>query len=111
MNTQILILVDYLHFLRNDLNRTSSLNLDTIQSLLTENGFNVEIKSFQEITKTNSIPKNKFIWYAGSDFASYKAYIEDILHYIKQDNHLIPPFDILRAHNNKGYQGLLFRYV
>jgi hypothetical protein len=52
-------------------------------------------------------PKNKFIWYGSSDLVSYKEYIEDILLYLKDDNILIPPFDIFRAHNNKGYQGLL----
>jgi glutathione synthase/RimK-type ligase-like ATP-grasp enzyme len=52
-------------------------------------------------------PKNKFIWYASSNFPTYKNYIEDILLILKDDNILIPPFDIFRAHDNKGYQALL----
>jgi len=105
----ILIIVDYLNFLRNDLYICSSLNVDTIRSILNKDGYPVEIKSWQQILNAEEKPTGRIIWYASSDFLSYKDYIEDVLLYLKDDNILIPPFDIFRAHNNKGYQHILRR--
>jgi glutathione synthase/RimK-type ligase-like ATP-grasp enzyme len=109
MENQILIIVDYLNFLRNDLYRTSTLNLDSIRSLLSREGYQVEIKTFQQILRAEKKPRGKIIWYASSDFPSYKAYIEDILLGLHEDNLLIPSFDLFRAHDNKGYQTILRR--
>jgi len=107
MNKSIIIVVDYLKFLRNDLYRSSSLNLLTIQSILEKNEYEVQICTFQELILEDKKPKNKIIWYASSDFPSYKNYIEDNLLSLKEDNLIIPPFDLFRAHDNKGYQSLL----
>jgi len=107
MKNEILILVDYNHFLRNAWRNCSTLNLETIKTILLENNFKVEICSYQDILQMASKPKEKFIWYASSNFLSYKNYIEDILLILKDNNVLIPPFDIFRAHDNKGYQSLL----
>ncbi len=107
MKNKILILVDYNNFLRSAFRDSSSINLDTIQTIFKKNDFEIDICSYQEVMKRTVKLKNKFIWYGSSDFVSYKEYIEDILLYLKDDNILIPPFDIFRSHNNKGYQGLL----
>jgi len=107
MQYKILILVDYLGFLRRDLYICSSLNLDTIDSVLKKHKLNFEIKSFQEIIKTSEKPENCIIWYSSSDLTSYRNYIEDILLYLKDDNILVPHFDLFRAHENKGFQELL----
>ncbi len=107
MKNQILILLDYNNFLRNAFRHSSSINLETIRTILKKNDFEIDICSYQDVMKRRVKPKNKLIWYGSSDFTSYKEYIEDILLYLKDDNILIPPFDIFRSHNNKGYQGLL----
>jgi glutathione synthase/RimK-type ligase-like ATP-grasp enzyme len=107
MNKHILILVDHLNFLRNDLYKSSSLNIYTIQSILENNGYKVEINTFQQLLQSGKKIKDKIIWYASSDFASYKNYIEDIILTLKDENLIIPSFDILRAHENKGYQSLI----
>jgi len=109
MQKKILILVDFLNFLRSDLYKCSTLNLDTVKSVLSKNGYEVEIKSFQDILNSKVKPKNYIIWYSSSDFISYKNYIEDILLYLQEDNILIPPFEMFRAHENKGYQEILRR--
>jgi glutathione synthase/RimK-type ligase-like ATP-grasp enzyme len=107
MYKSIIIVVDYLNFLRNDLYRSSSLNLSTIQAILDNEGYEVQIYTFQELILANNKPKDKIIWYASSDFPSYKNYIEDILHTLKEHNLIVPPFDLFRAHDNKGYQSLM----
>ena len=107
MKNKILILVDYNNFLRSAFRHSSSINLDTIQKIFKKNDFEIDICSYQEVMNRTVKPKNKFIWYGSSDFTSYKEYIEDILLFLKDENILIPPFDIFRSHNNKGYQGLL----
>ena len=109
MDTKFLILVDYLRYFRREKYICSSLNLDTISSILMKHEFNLEIKSFQEIIEATQKPKNYIIWYASSDLTSYKNYIEDILLYLNDDNILIPHFDFFRAHENKGFQELLRR--
>lgn len=106
---KILILVDYLGYFRRALYRCSSLNLDTIGSILKGHQLNFEIKSYQEIIEATQKPKNCIILYASSDLTSYKDYIEDILIYLNDDNILIPHFDLFRAHENKGFQELLRR--
>jgi len=107
MNRSIIILVDYLNFLRNDLYRSSSLKLSTIRTILEKDGYEVEIRTYQELIIADKKPKGKIIWYASSDFPSYKDYIEDILHSLMDDNIIIPSFDLFRAHENKGYQSIL----
>ncbi|MCK4560821.1 MAG: hypothetical protein KAV45_13640 [Calditrichia bacterium] len=109
MDTKFLILVDYLRYFRREKYICSSLNLDTISSILNMHEFNFEIKSFQEIIEAPQKPINNIIWYASSDLTSYKNYIEDILLYLQDDNLLIPHFDFFRAHENKGFQELLRR--
>ena len=109
MQKKILILVDFLNFLRSDLYKCSTINLITVQSVLLKNGYEVEIKTYQDILDAKTKPKNYIIWYSSSDFPSYKNYIEDIIFYLQEDNILIPPFDMFRAHENKGYQEILRR--
>jgi glutathione synthase/RimK-type ligase-like ATP-grasp enzyme len=107
MPTKILILVDYLGYLRRYIYITSSLNLNIISSILKKYGLNFEIKSYQDILETSEKPENCIIWYASSDMTSYRNYIEDILLYLKDDNILVPRFDLFRSHENKGFQVLL----
>jgi hypothetical protein len=107
MEPKILILVDYLGYLRRYIYITSSLNLKIIGSILREHKLNFEIKSFQEIIEASEKPKNCIIWYASSDRISYRNFIEDILLYLRDDNILVPRFDLFRAHENKGFQELL----
>ena len=109
MQNTIIILVDFINFLRNDLYKCSTLNLNTLKTVLSKNGSDVQIKTFQDIIESDNKPKDAIIWYSSSDFISYKNYIEDTLLYLKEDNKLIPPFDMFRAYENKGYQELILK--
>ena len=103
----IIILVDFLGFLRRAEYRCSSLDLDTIGAILNREDLSYKILSFQDIIESPRLPENHTIWYAGSDLASYRNYIEDILLVLKDKNTLVPGFELFRAHENKGFQELL----
>ena len=107
MYKNIIILTDFLGFLRRDNHQCSSLNLNRIVKILESNGFYCNTLSFKDIAARDNVIKNCFIWYTSSEFPSYKNYIEDILLSLDKSNILIPHFDFIRAHNNKGYQALI----
>jgi len=104
MNQNITIIVDYLGFLRRNKYQSSTLDIDIISSILVRSGYKVSINSFQDIAERVFVPRDSFIWYTSSEFPSYKTYIEDILFSLNSSNILVPSFDFLRAHNNKGFQ-------
>jgi len=104
MNQSVTIIVDYLGFLRRNKHQSSTLDVDTISSILARSGYEVKITSYQDIAERVFVPRDSFIWYTSSEFPTYKTYIEDILLSLDPSNILIPSFDFLRAHNNKGFQ-------
>ena len=103
----IIILVDFLGFLRRAEYRCSSLNLGTITKILNRNHLSYKVMSFQDMIEAAHLPENHTIWYTGSDATSYRNYIEDILLVLRKKNTLVPDFELFRAHENKGFQELL----
>ncbi|ENN6197673.1 hypothetical protein AB9W56_004094 [Vibrio vulnificus] len=85
----------------------SSLNLKVIKGRLEDNGYDVSIITFRQLQKSIGLIKNAVIIYTSSQRDEHKRYIEDIVFYYNEHNILIPSFESLKAHDNKGFQMML----
>ena len=88
----------------------SGMDLEKIQSLLMEKGFNSTVRCFSDIDLRNEDFNDKFIIYTSSEDSGYyyKDYIEDVIYALHlQGGNLIPRFEFLRANNNKVFMELL----
>lgn len=79
------------------------LNLDQIQAEL---DFPVTIKSVLEITELD-IKKDDIIIYTSSEHNAIRQYLKDKLFYLSNSNLLIPSYELLNAHENKGFQEVM----
>ena len=85
-----------------------SLDLDKMISHLSEDGFKVESYEFQEVVNNNISIKDSIIFYSFSQRENVRNYIKDLIYHLLQfNNTVIPSFDLLMCHENKGYQELL----
>jgi hypothetical protein len=84
-----------------------SMNFKKIHNILCENGFTVEKYTFNEIAGLDDRINNSLIFYTFSQKLNRRIYINDIIRYIDNgSNFLIPSYDLLKCHENKGYQEL-----
>lgn len=90
------------------------LNLEKIKSYL-ENydspDISVEVIHFRYLLEyVDTIKEGSFIFYSSSYDESYRKYISEVVYHlsrIRPDLRVIPNYDILLCHENKGYQELL----
>ncbi|UCE04868.1 MAG: hypothetical protein JSW07_14750, partial [bacterium] len=84
-----------------------SMNVEKLQGIIRDHGFEVERYSFHEIVNRTEIVKNSIIFYTFSQKENRREYIKDVIHYLgNSGNILIPSYDLLLCHENKGYQEL-----
>jgi glutathione synthase/RimK-type ligase-like ATP-grasp enzyme len=76
--------------------------------LLKRSDINAELINIKDL-KSASIKPDDYVFYSSSEVPEIREYIKDTLSLIRGYN-LIPEFDLLLAHENKGYQALLARY-
>lgn len=85
-----------------------SMDLERMINSLEEQGYNVENYEYQEIINKNIEIKDSIVFYSFSQRENVRAYIKDIIHHLSNYNNLIvPSYDFLLCHENKGYQELL----
>ncbi len=82
----------------------TSLNVQKIVEELTLNGYHVEVYDFHEVVNGNIQMENKTILYAFSQKENYRQYIKDLMFHLNKTNEIIPSYDLLMCHENKGYQ-------
>ncbi len=82
----------------------SSLNVQKIISELRGHGYNIEQYDFHEIVNRNIPLRDRNIFYAFSQKDNYRQYIRDIMYWLSKYNRIIPSYDLLKCHENKGYQ-------
>ncbi|WP_449549909.1 hypothetical protein [Lelliottia amnigena] len=86
----------------------SSMDISLIRELLEESDYiKVNIVTFEYLKENINQVKNNVIIYTSSQRTEHKKYIEDIIYYFKENNLLIPSYESLLAHDNKGFQCLL----
>lgn len=81
-----------------------SLDVVYMQERLVELGYDVEVLTFQVLQKTKFNETGNYIIYTSSQKIELKKYIEDTMYFFDRDNTLIPSYEALKAHDNKGFQ-------
>jgi len=84
----------------------TSLDVDAIESNLQQKGFQVKVYEFPDVANNKVRLNNKTIFYAFSQRDNYRNYIQDVVYQLSKNNRVIPSFDLLKCHENKGFQEL-----
>ncbi|RAV13806.1 hypothetical protein [Paenibacillus contaminans] len=108
----LLILVDYDNkFLisLNNKNKFVTMDIDKLKRLFISKGYNVNVKQFSEIDFNNSFADHFVIYQTSEDIGQfYKKYIEDIIYLLQMLGAIVlPGYQYLKAHHNKGFMELL----
>ncbi|WP_318390410.1 hypothetical protein [Enterobacter sp.] len=85
----------------------SSMDVLKIKSNLERYNFTVQIVTFAYLKENIKNIRGYAIIYTSSQRIEHKKYIEDIMYFFKDLNVLIPSYENLLAHDNKGFQALL----
>lgn len=86
----------------------SWLKLD-LKKVQAELSFPVVIKSILEISELD-IQKDDVIIYTSSENEAIRQYLKDKLFYLSTSNLLIPSYELLNAHENKGFQEVMKKH-
>lgn len=84
-----------------------SMNVNYIKEKLEVEGYKVAVVSFCQLSCFLFDVKGKIIIYTSSQVKELKLYINDFAYFLKDNNMLIPSYESLLAHDNKGFQVLL----
>lgn len=102
---KFLIVTDYRGIFRRGIKSYYSMDLEKMKTQLEKKGYEVEILTYLEIMEKGIEKiKNYRIIYTSSANEEYKKYIDDIIYFLKDQNEVIPKYDILKCQENKGYQ-------
>lgn len=85
----------------------SSMDVSKISLLLESVNYDVRIVDYDYLKENLNAINDFIIIYTSSQRAEHKQYIEDIMYLLKDSNLLLPSFESLKAHDNKGFQYLL----
>lgn len=104
---KILIVLDHAkRFLQNK-HRFDSLNVNVLEDLLKQKGYEVEITTYNQILNTSTKVENSIVIYTASQMDQYKNYIENTIYFLQNNNYIVPNYEILKSHENKFFQELV----
>ncbi len=70
-------------------------------------GLTVDVFEFDDVINSRIRIKDRIVFYSFSQRPDYRQYIKDAVYYLSYDNnYLIPNFNFLMCHENKGFQEL-----
>lgn len=84
-----------------------SINIPFFISELENMGYSVNQDEIGNIYKQITEIKNQNIFYSFSQKLNQRNFILDIMFELQKDNKIIPSYDLLKSHENKGYQEIL----
>ncbi len=83
------------------------MNPDKIKTAFEKSGFTVDKFCYHELVNKHEPITNSIILYSFSQKANVREYVKDLIRYLDDGaNLLIPNYDLLKCHENKGYQEL-----
>ncbi len=89
-----------------------SMDVEKLQTVLEQYGLRVERHSFHQIVNGKQTITNSLIFYSFSQKRNTRRYINDLLRHLDDGtNILIPPYDLLMCHENKGFQHLYMKKI
>jgi len=102
---RIIIITGYNKFFGQARKPWASLNTDLFVDELKNHGYNIELYEFYQIANDLVKLKNEIIIYSFSQKFNLRFLIKDTIRYLeKEGNVVIPDFNLLYCHENKGYQ-------
>jgi glutathione synthase/RimK-type ligase-like ATP-grasp enzyme len=111
-NNKIILLTGNYNFFGQTRKPWVSMDANTLQQSIREQGFDVEKYSFHEIFNQNPHIRNSIIFYTFSQKINRRDYSKDVVYYLNNgSNILIPSYDLLLCHENKGFQELLKKRI
>lgn len=87
-------------------NSWKSLSLEGLVSSFTEDNYDINLINVTDIPKIN-FDLNDVLIYTSFYNNEVRSYLKDILYYIKDECLIIPSYEILLAHENKGFQEVM----
>ncbi len=106
-NPEIVLVTDKNNFFGQTRKPWVPINLEIFIRTLNLNGISVNKLSFDEIALNIDNLTGKVIFYAFSQKSNTREYIKSLILHLQKSNKVIPNFDMLFIHENKGYQELL----
>ncbi|MBC8182680.1 hypothetical protein H8E88_16390 [candidate division KSB1 bacterium] len=84
-----------------------SMDVDKIVDVIQKNDFQVKKYTFHEIVNQKQTIENGIVFYTFSQKLNRRNYIKDVVRFLDSNNNpVIPSYDLLLCHENKGYQEL-----
>ena len=81
------------------------LDIKLIKRILQNAGNDVSVVSIDEILQT-SLNSSDVVFYTSSENPSIRKYITDVMFFVNKLAHIVPRYELLLAHENKGFQEL-----
>ncbi|MBM4402828.1 MAG: hypothetical protein FJ042_00320 [Candidatus Cloacimonetes bacterium] len=107
---QIYLLTGYDRFWGQTRKPWVSIDTERMVSTLKELGHEVFVHSFEEVVNHRVRIADSIVFYTFSQRDNLRAYIRDAIHYLGLcGNTVIPSYELLLCHENKGYQELYRR--
>ncbi len=105
-NKKILLITGDKNFYGQSRKAWVPMDISLIKNRLGEYGYQVDVRSIQDVCNQKNKPENEIILYSFSQKDNVRQYIRDIITLLSKKNRIIPPLDLLFCHENKGYQEL-----
>ncbi len=87
-----------------------SINVSEMVKKLNKAGYDVEKYAYHELINDPDKVGNSIIFYTFNQKPNRRNYISDLIHYYSTSNNiLVPSYELLKCHENKGYQELYKR--
>lgn len=83
-----------------------SLSIDRISKDLKENGYTIDQCPIDQLSEYKNITADNIVIYTSSENEALRSYIRDNIYIVNKKCKVIPRFDLLMAHENKGFQEL-----
>jgi len=107
MKKEILLLTGRNKFFGQTRKPWVSIDTDLLIEKLQEYGFTVNAMEFDDIVNSTEIISNSIVFYTFNQKIEYRNYIQDAINSLsKNSNIIIPSYELLLCHENKGYQEL-----
>lgn len=110
-NLELVVLTSRKKFFGQTRKPWSSLDVDKMIGMFEARGYKVTLYEFHQLINSGIQLKNKTIFYAFSQKENYRQYIRDIMYSLSKDNRIIPSYDFLMCHENKGYQEIFKKHI
>lgn len=106
-NKHIIILTDIDNFFGQTRKPWVSIDTQLFIDTFKKQGLDVTTYTFDELLNSDISIEDSIIIYTFSQKHFTRQYVLDLLYHLSEKNTIIPSYDLLKCHENKGYQELL----